>query len=122
MIKIIIGSDSLGSVDRECILELLPPPDQQGSIVMLQLFSSIYGQDRQLLSDAYEAARTELQDGYHINGSELGTLVRPLVEALVSAYSAGQYKQTALTRDAICRVLNTTARGTGKKQIGLSLQ
>lgn len=86
---------------------------------MLQLFSSIYGQDRQLLSDAYEAARDELQDDYHLSGNELAVMVGPLVDALVSAYSAGQCKQTTLTREAICRVLNTAAmkaRAKGKKQ------
>jgi hypothetical protein len=95
---------------------------------MLQLFSPIYGQDRQLLSDAYEAACDELQDDYDVNGNELGALVGPLVEALVSAYSAGQYKQSTLTRYAIFRVLNTTAmkaRAKRKKQTeadGLRLQ
>jgi hypothetical protein len=46
---------------------------------MLQLFSSIYAQDRQLLSDAYEAACDELQNDYHLSGNELGILVDPLV-------------------------------------------
>ena len=79
---------------------------------MLQLFSPIYGHDRQLLSDAYEAACEELQDDYRLSGNELGSLVAPLVDALVSAYSAGQYNQATLTQYAVSRVLNPTMRKT----------
>ena len=73
---------------------------------MLQLFSSIYGRDRQLLSDAYEASCDELQDDYHLNENELGACVGPLVDAIVSAYSAGHYNQTILTQYAVSRVLD----------------
>jgi hypothetical protein len=77
---------------------------------ILQLFSSIYGQDRQLLSDAYEAARKELQDHRRMSGNEPGTFVGPLVDALVSAYSAGHYNQTILTQYAVSRVLDAPLR------------
>lgn len=70
---------------------------------MLQLFSSIYGQDRQLLSDAYDAACDELEDRYRLNRRDLGTLVSPLVDALVSLYTAGQHDQQLLTQYAISR-------------------
>jgi hypothetical protein len=71
---------------------------------MLQLFSSIYGQDRQLLSDAYDAACDELEDRYRLNRRDLGTLVSPLVDALVSLYTAGQHDQ---------QLLNTLSRAVG---------
>lgn len=82
---------------------------------MLHLFSPIYGQDRQLLSEAYEAAYDELQDGYHLSGTELGTLVGPLVNALVSLYSAGEQDQTILTQYAVSRVLGPTVRTTSAR-------
>jgi hypothetical protein len=109
-----IGSYSLGSAGRECVLELLPPRSTREHR-MLHLFSPIYGQDRQLLSEAYVAAYDELQDGYHLSGTELGTLVGPLVNALVSLYSAGEQDQTILTQYAVSRVLGPTVRTTSAR-------
>lgn len=81
------------------------PANRYGGVLMLQLFSAVYGKDRQLLSDAYESACDELQNRYRMSGAELGTVIGELVQAVVSLYSSGQHDQKLLAEFAVSRVL-----------------
>jgi hypothetical protein len=121
-----VSADTLvGTVDRECIEELLPPLSRSVSTAMPLSFpaTGLSQNDHELLSTAYEAACHDLVTEHNFSTADLISAIDPMSKALLSLFRAGQSSPRILALYALSaalkadRKLTLAIRQSGERRI-----